>query len=136
MGNVLILNIRMHQEKNTHSDQLRGMLHKMMKSNELTDITLISDDKKKYKAHKIVLSACSTVFKSIINDLPQNRSVIYLRGIQHQEIESVLEFVYLGVVTFYQERIREFLNVAKNLEIKDISESVEEIIKDNEVDNV
>merc|ERR1712126_567009 len=120
MGNVLILNIRMHQEKNTHSDQLRGMLHKMMKSNELTDITLISDDKKKYKAHKIVLSACSTVFKSIINNLPQNNSVIYLRGIQHEEMESILQFMYLGVATVHQDNIDDFLNVAKNLEIKEI----------------
>ena len=120
----------MHQEKynlnwHTYSDHLREMLHEMMKSNELTDVTLISDDKKQFKAHKIVLSACSSVFKSIINDLPQNSSVIYLRGIQHQEMESILEFMYLGVATFYQERMNEFLNVAKNLEIKEISKVVE-----------
>ena len=40
------------------------MLHEMMKSNELTDVTLVCDDKKQFKAHKIVLSACSTVFKN------------------------------------------------------------------------
>merc|ERR1712126_757327 len=101
------------------------MLHEMMKSNELTDVTLVCDDKKQFKAHKNVLSACSSVFKSIINDLPQNNSVIYLRGIQHQEVETILEFMYLGVATFYQERTNEFLNVAKNLEIKEISKDVE-----------
>ena len=101
------------------------MLHALMKSNELTDVTLVCDDKTQFKAHKIVLSACSTVFKSIINDLPQNNSVIYLRGIQHQEMESILEFMYLGVATFYQERMNEFLNVAKNLEVKEISKDVE-----------
>ena len=120
----------MNQEKyninwHTYSDHLREMLHEMMKSNELTDVTLVCDDKKQFKAHKIVLSACSSVFKSIINDLPQNSSVIYLRGIQHQEMESILEFMYLGVATFYQERMNEFLNVAKNLEIKEISKDVE-----------
>ena len=116
----------MYQEKYnlnwpTYSDHLREMLHEMMKSNELTDVTLVCDDKRQFKAHKIVLSACSSVFKSIINDLPQNNSVIYLRGIQHHEIESILEFMYLGVATFYQERMNEFLNVAKNLEIREIS---------------
>ena len=121
---------KMHQEKyklnwHTYSDHLREMLHEMMKSNELTDVTLVCDDKRQFKAHKIVLSACSSVFKSIINDLPQNSSVIYLRGIQHQEMESILEFMYLGVATFYQERMNEFLNVAKNLEIKEISNDVE-----------
>ena len=120
----------MNQEKynlnwHTYSDHLRGMLHEMMKSNELTDVTLVCDDKKQFRAHKIVLSACSSVFKCIISDLPQNCSVIYLRGIQHQEMESILEFMYLGVATFYQDRMNEFLNVAKNLEIKEISKDVE-----------
>ena len=120
----------MNQEKynlnwHTYSDHLRGMLHEMMKSNELTDVTLVCDDKKQFRAHKIVLSACSSVFKCIISDLPQNCSVIYLRGIQHQEVESILEFMYLGVATFYQERMNEFLNVAKNLEIREISKDVD-----------
>merc|ERR1712133_111993 len=120
----------MYQEKYnlnwpTYSDHLREMLHEMMKSNELTDVTLICDDKKQFRAHKVVLSACSSVFKSIINDLPQCTSVIYLRGIKHQEMKSILEFMYLGVASFYQERMNDFLNVAKNLEIKEISEEVE-----------
>ena len=109
----------------TYSDHLRDMLFEMKNSDELTDVTLVCDDKKQFKAHKIVLSACSSVFKSIINDLPQNSSVIYLRGIQHQEMESILEFMYLGVATFYQERMNEFLNVANSLEIKEISKNVE-----------
>ena len=111
----------MNQEKynlnwHTYSDHLREMLHKMMKSDELTDVTLVCDDQKQFKAHKIVLSACSTVFKNIIDSLPSSSSVIYLRGIQHHEMESILEFMYLGVATFYQERMSEFLNVAKNLQ--------------------
>ena len=101
------------------------MLHEMMKLDQLTDVTLVCDDKKQLKAHKVVLSACSSVFKSIINDLPETSSVIYLRGIQHQEMESILEFMYLGVATFYQERMNEFLNAAKNLEVKEISKDVE-----------
>ena len=120
----------MHQEKynltwRTYTDHLRGMLHEMMKSEELTDVTLVCDDKKQFRAHRVVLSACSSVFESIIDELPGNNSVIYLRGIQHQEMESILEFMYLGVATFYQERMKEFLHVAKNLEIKEISKEVE-----------
>ena len=120
----------MNQEKyslnwDTYSDHLRKTFYELMKSNELTDVTLVCDDRSQFKAHKIVLSACSAVFKSIIIDLPQKNSVIYLRGIQHEEMESILEYMYLGVATFYQERLNEFLNVAKNLEIKEISKDVE-----------
>ena len=52
----------------TFTDHLREMLHDMMTCNELTDVTLVSEDKKQYKAHKVVLSASSTVFKNIIGD--------------------------------------------------------------------
>ena len=102
----------------TYSDHLRDMLYNMRKSENLTDVTLVCDDHKQFRAHKVVLSACSIVFKNIIDSFPMNSSVIYLRGIQHQEMESILEFMYLGVGTFYQERMMEFLNVAKNLEIR------------------
>ena len=69
----------MHQEKynlnwHTYSDHLKSMLHEMMKSDDLTDITLVSDDKEQFKAHKIVLSACSSVFKSL--------AVIFHRTVQ------------------------------------------------------
>ena len=96
----------------------------MMKSDYLTDITLVTDDRVHLKAHKIVLSACSVVFKSIINEIPEN-SVIYLGGIQYQEMKSILEFMYLGLATFDRNRIDEFMKVAKNLEIKVISENFE-----------
>jgi len=109
----------------TYSDHLRDMLHMMQKTESLTDVTLVCDDQTQFKAHRIVLSACSTVFKNIIESLPLSSSVTYLRGIQHQEMESILEFMYLGVATFYQERMNEFLNVAKNLEIKEISKNVQ-----------
>ena len=40
------------------------------------------------------------------------------------------QFMYLGVAPFYQERINKFLNVAKTLEVKEISKDVE-LIDDN-----
>ena len=43
-----------------YSDHLKSMPHKMMKSDDLTDVTLVCDDKTQLKAHKVVLSACSS----------------------------------------------------------------------------
>ena len=118
----------------SHTTHLREMLHSMLRSNELTDVTLVCDDKTQFKAHKIVLSACSSVFRSIIIGLPQNNSVIYLKGINHQEMESILEFMYLGVATFYQERLNEFLNVAKSFEIKEMCKNTDLDCHENDVE--
>ena len=97
------------------------MLLDMATSNEFADVTLVSDDKKQFKAHKIVLSANSPAFKGIISDNPLSNSYIYLRGIQSHELEAILQFIYLGQATIDQERMDEFLDVAKSLEIKEIS---------------
>ena len=54
-------------EWHTFTDHLREMLYNMRSSNELTDVTLVSEDKKQFKAHKAVLRASSLALKSIIN---------------------------------------------------------------------
>ena len=106
------------------NDHLKEMMQNLMKSFESSDVTLVCEDKTKFKAHQFVLNACSPVFKSIINELPQKDPVIYLRGVLASEMKSILQFMYLGQATFFQERINDFLNVAKSLEIKDISKHV------------
>ena len=105
-----------------------------METQEFTDVTLISDDLHQYKVHKFILSACSTAFKKILASNSLNSS-IYLRGIQHEELESVLQFIYFGEATFYHERMNEFLNVAKNLDIKELGKNVVDDIEENKVDS-
>ena len=127
----------MNQEKynlswHTYTDHLREMLHHMMTSNELTDVILVSEDRKIFKAHKVVLSAFSPVFKSIINDGALSNPTVFLRGIHSNEIQSILQFMYLGEATFYQERMNEFLNVATSLEIKEISKGMDNEQKENQ----
>ena len=104
-----------------YTDHLREMLHGMMTSNEFTDVTLVSEDKKQFKAHKVVLSASSPFFKNIFNLNLFSNSIIYLRGIQSDELESIIQYIYLGQATFCEDRTNEFFNVAKSLEIKEIS---------------
>ena len=87
----------------SYNDHLKEMMHNLLLSHESSDVTLVCEDKTKFKAHKFVLNACSPVFNSIISDLPQKDPVIYLRGIQAPEMKSILQFMYLGQATFYQD---------------------------------
>ena len=93
-------------------------MREMMTSDDFTDVTLVTDDKKTIKAHRNILSACSPVFKNILQmEINNSHPVIYLRGIQYSEIESLLQFIYLGEEKFNEERMNEFLSVSKSLEI-------------------
>ena len=88
----------------TFSDHLQLMFKDLYEEEKHSDVTLVSDDQTQFKAHKIVLSACSPVFKMITDNNPSQHSLIYLRGIQSYEMESILQFMYLGEGKFYYER--------------------------------
>ena len=126
------LMIKMQQDKynvtwHTYSDHLRDILKEMSSDDSFADVTLVTDDKKQIKAHRNILSACSSVFKEILQiNTNNNHPVIYLRGIQHSEMESILQFIYLGEAKCYKERMNEFLNVAKNLDIRELARGIED----------
>ena len=63
--------------------------------------------------------------------MPEKDPVIYLRGVCAPEMKSILQFMYLGKATFYQDRMNEFLNVARSLEIKEISKDVDQDVPDS-----
>jgi len=120
----------------TYTENLQKILQDMLMKNELADVTLVCDDQRQFKAHKVVLSACSAVFKNILNDHLQNSSIIYLTGIQHEEMKSILEFMYCGATNLHQHRKNDFLNVAQSLEIQGITTKVmsDENVTSNEFD--
>ena len=89
----------------TFSEHLQLMLKDLYEEKSNSDVTLVCDDQIQFKAHKIVLSACSPVFKKIIDSNLSQEPLIYLRGIQSYEMESILEFMYFGEGKFYYERM-------------------------------
>ena len=106
----------------TFADHMQRMMEHLMTSDDFTDVTLISDDKKSMKTHRNILSACSPVFKKILQMETQSNHhpVIYLRGIQYTELEAMLQFIYLGETRVHEERLSEFISAAKSLEIEDL----------------
>merc|ERR1719418_391740 len=108
-----------------------------MTSAEFADVTLVTDDKQQIRAHRNILSACSPVFKNILQiDRNNTNPVVYLRGIQHSEMESIMQFIYLGEARFYEDRMSEFLTVSKNLEIKELSTGIIELNDQTTTDQV
>ena len=94
---------------------------------DLSDVTLVTEDRKQIKAHINILSACSPVFKDILKKEDNSSTVMYLRGIQFSEMESIMQFIYLGEATFFEERMDEFIAVAKSLEINELCTAEPEI---------
>ena len=75
--------------KNLNSNFTSG-ISDVFAENSFTDVTLVSDDQVPFQAHKFVLSALSSVLKNILLENPQSHPLIYLRGVNHQELDSIL----------------------------------------------
>jgi len=120
---------------NDYSDHMKQMLQDLIISKSFTDVTLVCDDKIQLEAHKIILISCSKFFEAILNPLThmsEYKPIIYLKGISHNEMESILQFMYLGEARFSQERTREFLRVATELELKSICQDAANYRENNE----
>ena len=92
--------------------------------NIFCDVTLVSDDQKPFLAHRYVLSSFSPVLKNMLLDNPHSHPLIYLRGINHQELDSILQFIYLRKASVKQSNMKRFAQAAKDLQIKKLTENL------------
>ena len=97
---------------NTH---ISSSLSYVFTENSFTDVTLVSDDKIPFQAHKCVLSACSPVLKNLLLNNPHSHPLIYLRGVKQEELQSILQFMYLGEARFYKGNMDKGIDAAKEL---------------------
>ena len=103
----------------SYSDHLKNMMKEMMFNEEFSDVTLVTEDKKLMITNNI-LKACSPLFKGILKKEKNSSTLMYLKGINSSEMEAIIQFIYLGETTFFEESLDEFLSVAKSLEIKEL----------------
>ena len=71
-----------------------------MMNEDFSDVTLVTEDKKHIKANINVLSTCSPVFKDILKKEKNSNQIMYLRGVQLSEMESIMQYIYLGEARF------------------------------------
>ena len=54
----------------------------LVAKNKNADVTLVTDDKVAFPAHKFVLGACSSVLKDLLSKDPHHYPMIYLNGVK------------------------------------------------------
>ncbi|CAB4059459.1 unnamed protein product [Lepeophtheirus salmonis] len=93
-----------------------GVTHLRNDEEDFFDVTLACGSKH-IKAHKVILSACSSFFRSLIKSIPHQHPLLYLRGIDFNHLESVLCFMYNGEVRIKPHELDQFLSIAQELKV-------------------
>ena len=93
----------------------------LRKEQDFFDITLLSDDGEAVSAHKVVLSASSEFFKSVLRKADHSKPMIYLSDVKPKVLSNILDYIYEGEVGVHQEDLANFLEVAEQLKINGLT---------------
>lgn len=105
---------------NNHGATFCHTLASLRAKDKYTDVT-VSCGGKFYQVHKLVLSTCSEYFEKIFEHTPCKHPVIVLRDVQCDELESLLNYMYKGVVSVAQSDLSRLIKVAELLQIKGLA---------------
>ena len=64
---------------------------RLRNEDDFCDVTLVSNDKKQLSAHRVVLSASSEYFKSILRGNKHSHPLLCLEGITSIDLENILD---------------------------------------------
>ena len=106
---------------NDFEQNINSAFKELRDEKDFFDITLACDDEQ-IQAHKVILSACSPFFKTILRRNPHQHPLLYLHGVSFTDLQSVLNFMYHGEVNVAQEDLNSFLAVAENLKVKGLTQ--------------
>ncbi|KAL0279974.1 UNVERIFIED_CONTAM: hypothetical protein PYX00_001411 [Menopon gallinae] len=100
-----------------------------------TDVTFIVENRK-LAAHRIVLSASSEFFKTILSEVPQyTRPTITLSDVAYDDLEAVVEYMYTGQLPFCPDNLDSILETAACFQIDSLMKVRAAVNGDDKISN-
>jgi len=90
---------------------------------EFLDVTVACDEDKQLQAHKVILSACSPYFRSMLRKNKSQHPVLIMPdSVRFQDVVSLVDFMYHGEVSVPSEELSVFMNTAKQFKVRGLVE--------------
>lgn len=87
---------------------------------ETTDTLLFFFTGRQFKAHKVILAACSKHFQELFDTAPPSHAgacYVILEATTADNMQALLEFMYKGEVHVSQDALSSFLKSGENLQV-------------------
>ena len=117
--------------KNSHEDSVKTIFESLLKDGEFTDVTLSLSDDKQIRGHRAILAASSNFFRKIFKQ--NSTSGLYLKEVDSVDMNSIMEFIYLGQTSVNKADLTTFLQAAEHLQIEGLIQPGEASISDMNV---
>ena len=92
--------------------------------NLLTDVTLATETKQ-FKAHKLILSACSPYFRNLFVTNPCKHPTVFFKDISEEQMKLLMEYMYKGKISVKQSELESVLRTASSLQIHGLTTPTE-----------
>ena len=103
----------------------------LFQTNDLSDVTLVGKDGTPLKAHRVILSSASHVFREIFQ-MSNPHSVIYMRGLNCDTLSNMLEYIYTGKTQVEDNNMQIFLELVDEFRIHVMVKAEnEELVEEN-----
>ena len=102
---------------NSFEDDLLQGRKELFQKRQYADVTLVSDDMVPFHAHRTVLGSSSKLLNSLFELTKEPLQVLFLKGVSTVQLQSVLEFIYIGETSVKMDQVEEFSKVANELGI-------------------
>ena len=106
---------------NDFKDNINTAFVSLRKDTDFTDVTLVCDDGQQVEAHKVILASSSPFFLNLLTRIRHAHPLIYMRGIKSEDLVAIVDFLYYGEANIYQENLDTFLNIAEELQLKELN---------------
>ncbi|KAL6446986.1 hypothetical protein ACFW04_001393 [Cataglyphis niger] len=114
---------------NSFPRNLSSGLYTLLTDEQLVDVTLAAEGQI-LRAHKLILSVCSTYFRELFKVNSCKHPIVILKDVNYRDLSAMLHFMYQGEVNIKQEDIASFLKVAETLQIKGLTTESDEKLED------
>ncbi|XP_046994475.1 protein bric-a-brac 1 [Schistocerca americana] len=107
---------------NNYQSNMTSVFHQLLRNEAFVDVTLACNDSS-LKAHKVVLSACSSYFQKLLMENPcKHPTIIMPQDVCFSDLKFIIEFVYRGEIDVSQAELQSLLKTADQLKIKGLCE--------------
>ena len=107
---------------NDFESNISSAFRELREDKDFFDVTLACDDDQ-IQAHKVILSACSPFFRTVLKRNRHEHPLLYLKGVKYIDLVAVLNFMYHGEVNVAQEELNSFLSIAEELKVKGLTQN-------------
>ena len=120
-------------QSNDCQENIKSAFGNLREDNDFTDVTLACEDGQQVEAHKVILAASSPFFQKLLGRNKHPHPLIFMRGVNSDDILAIVDFLYRGEANVFQENRDSFLAIAEELQLKGLMGKSENKPEDFEI---